>query len=890
MVARAFTIGALAALGYSKAIITNNCRKDVYIWSVPGKEDYADNLSISPGKRYEEPWRSGTAVNPGVAIKVSTKSDGIHAGKSEIDFQYDIDESDSTKIWINLATVRGNDFDTATLNTCQGGFEISNVAIQQCSSTDDIELVLCGSERTVPSQDSTPVRVISNCIRLLTEHDDTIRPRTCSGRVVGPKRMPRHIDEQEDQWLAEDLETVPLKTVMRLEAAKHAASQHTGAHDAPNPRDAATPNPGTFAGSAARPEPFCDLLKQAWPNALCDERMAEHNARLFYEDNCGPKTTNMFPGASCEAIRHQMKQIFPEVVSRGGSYLTMCITPYYSKFAKYWGSDRTVKEVFNHQGVTEALLPGISWTSDEEFCQKPNRVDRPIVSHGTRCVRPFCRKGPHLPGDCSDVEDELEKLSQDAGWKIDWTSDEDVCLFRRSISQKRPVGVTQPEERNHRNAINAVSAQAGRYVDWTTDGGADAEKAGHVHDQAAPNARSLRANPPVAGSTGHRWNDIRKVCITTANEKLGKYWGAEATEEMVRVIFPDVLWTENLDDCSPQAIAGSRAYHHKLIDNKQEKEKKCVTGCLGKTCKRLKKELNNLSKDVGQNWSWTDDEVLCAGSDPSATDTPFITTCHLNKNAINRLSAYWGEARDNIIQEIFPFVELALDDDACDLNDTDYAKNRFRYQLGKRKRERRCVKPYCEPFQADCSDVEDQLEEVSKNIGYKFDWTTDDDTCEKDAIHPMKYVPLEVHTSQGSEFCMPKSCATPGLSLDGCWWEARVREGIYSELTGVNIKYSIDGPACHGARATGVPQFPQYIMASRRPHKICRRRFCRHFTPLDNGCLVGTDESRIRGFAKEALLIDIEFTDDDVVCGSTLGQAATFEDPTTYAYNASIGI
>lgn len=69
----ALTLSALVALGNSKAIVTNNCRKDVYIWSVPEKTDLASNLSISPGKRYEEPWRSGTAVSPGVAIKISTE-------------------------------------------------------------------------------------------------------------------------------------------------------------------------------------------------------------------------------------------------------------------------------------------------------------------------------------------------------------------------------------------------------------------------------------------------------------------------------------------------------------------------------------------------------------------------------------------------------------------------------------------------------------------------------------------------------------------------------------------------------------------------------------------------------------------------------------------------
>lgn len=597
MVGRSLALGALVALSHSKAIITNNCRKDVYIWSVPEKADLADNLSISPGKRYEEPWRSGTNVHPGIAIKVSTEHDGIYKAKDEINFQYAVDASDSTKIWIDLATIRGSGFDTATLNTCHGSYNSANVPTEQCSSTDDIELVLCGSERTVPLQDLTPIRIISNCIGLLAERDNPLLPRSCSGRVVGSKRMPvLHdvADQEEDEWLAEP-RTVPLKTVMRREAAKHAASQHPEVHNAPRAENIATSAPKKVTEKSASPGPMCGVLLDSWPEAQCDEKMAQHNAKLFYRDNCGKRTRYMFPGTSCQAIRHHMEQIYPAV-----------------------------------------------------------KTD----------------------------QDHVGKARPDT----DRTSSDDGIFNKRAVAENQDTNTTDTQP-----------------------------TAPLVHDI------------DVSFGGNHSYNDVRKVCIITANEKLGKYWGANVTEELMPQLFPGVSWTDNLDDCSPQAIAASRAYHYKLIDKKQKKQKQCVVNCHGKSCKGVKKELNKLSKDVGENWDWTDDEKTCAQYTSFGPDGPKASKCLMGEDAINRLWTYWGE-RSDIMDQVFPGIDWRSDL-TCDLAYDNAAKTWFdNHRLGQ-KRVRRCVEPYCKPFNADCSDVEDQLEKVSKNLGQVIDWTSDDDAC-----------------------------------------------------------------------------------------------------------------------------------------------------------------
>jgi hypothetical protein len=163
MVIQILALSALVALTQAKAIVTNNCKHNVYLWSVPGKSGVADNLAIGPGKRYEEPWRYGTTVNPGIAIKVSSVENGINEGKAEINFQYTVDSYDSSKIWINLNLVRSPLPSDVVLFTCHGPYRTPNVPTRQCSYADDVELVLCGTRRSAPPQDKTSPDSIHDC-------------------------------------------------------------------------------------------------------------------------------------------------------------------------------------------------------------------------------------------------------------------------------------------------------------------------------------------------------------------------------------------------------------------------------------------------------------------------------------------------------------------------------------------------------------------------------------------------------------------------------------------------------------------------------------------------------------------------------------------------------
>ena len=192
MVSQVLALSAIVALAQAKAIVNNQCGHDVYLWSIPYAQGKTYGLTISPGGRYEELWRLGTSTNPGIAIKVSPDPNGIWEGKSEINYQYTVDDD---KIWINLANVRGDAFGgNVTFFTCHGPYKTPNVPTRQCAVTDDVELILCGTERTEPSHDITSPEVIEHCSNSQMERAGQRLPRRplqCSAHAVGPKRTPQ---------------------------------------------------------------------------------------------------------------------------------------------------------------------------------------------------------------------------------------------------------------------------------------------------------------------------------------------------------------------------------------------------------------------------------------------------------------------------------------------------------------------------------------------------------------------------------------------------------------------------------------------------------------------------------------------------------------------------
>ncbi|KAL1801591.1 hypothetical protein ACET3X_001933 [Alternaria dauci] len=167
MLGPALPILTFVALAQARAIVTNHCSYNVYVWSVPQvlSSSHTDNVPLKPGGQYQEPWRHGSIVNPGVAIKISTKSDGILNFADEIDFAYAVDGNDDSKIWVNLSPVRGDAFkDNLAFHSCNAQYDSASVQTHQCTATDDVELVLCDtSPRSTPEKDPTPLEQVKAC-------------------------------------------------------------------------------------------------------------------------------------------------------------------------------------------------------------------------------------------------------------------------------------------------------------------------------------------------------------------------------------------------------------------------------------------------------------------------------------------------------------------------------------------------------------------------------------------------------------------------------------------------------------------------------------------------------------------------------------------------------
>jgi len=336
MAARILTLSALLALAQAKAIVTNHCHYDIFLWSVPQTgSTYTNALPLKSAGRYEEPWRYGTQVNPGIAIKISPNENGIMEQKDEINFAYSIDASNSSKVWINLSNVRGKAFNNNNLafHTCHGSYQTSDVSTRQCHATDDIELVLCDTARTTPLKDTTSLDKIIDCYNKpdqdhpkpscnkpacnnkpensppkpdfhcgkKPEHSPCTKkpsdghlkcPRDCgaqpysmcNAKITYPRRLSYLKDRNSTEASASQPNTVPLSTVMQYEAAKHSGTK-----------------------------PICDWVAEHDEKIEdCDEAKMERWAKHVYKHLCDEDVFPDLP-ADCEVIKKELKKVYPGV-------------------------------------------------------------------------------------------------------------------------------------------------------------------------------------------------------------------------------------------------------------------------------------------------------------------------------------------------------------------------------------------------------------------------------------------------------------------------------------------------------------------------------------------------------------------------------------------------
>ncbi|KAJ5716651.1 hypothetical protein N7493_008562 [Penicillium malachiteum] len=148
-------IASVAALlpmasAVGNAIVKNNCAETVYLWSVGSSVGAMQ--TIAPGKKYSEVLRTDP-VSGGIALKITTSSNGLYDGSAQTNFAYTLDGS---VVWYDLSDVFGDPFSGHALKvdpsvaTCPdicwaNGVSPSGSQTHDCTSTSSVTLTLCAA-------------------------------------------------------------------------------------------------------------------------------------------------------------------------------------------------------------------------------------------------------------------------------------------------------------------------------------------------------------------------------------------------------------------------------------------------------------------------------------------------------------------------------------------------------------------------------------------------------------------------------------------------------------------------------------------------------------------------------------------------------------------------
>ncbi|KAJ5267171.1 hypothetical protein N7478_009979 [Penicillium angulare] len=89
-----------------RAVVYNRCSFPVYVWSVGSIIN--PEVTVLPFKRYEETFHRDV-VSGGIAIKVSTKHDGLFTSAPLTIFAYNL--AGDGKVWYDLSDVFGDPFE-----------------------------------------------------------------------------------------------------------------------------------------------------------------------------------------------------------------------------------------------------------------------------------------------------------------------------------------------------------------------------------------------------------------------------------------------------------------------------------------------------------------------------------------------------------------------------------------------------------------------------------------------------------------------------------------------------------------------------------------------------------------------------------------------------------
>ncbi|KAF1833725.1 hypothetical protein BDW02DRAFT_369656 [Decorospora gaudefroyi] len=457
MIGLVLVLSALVALIQARAIVTNLCPYNVYVWSIPQvlSSSNTNNIPIRPGGQYLEPWRHGSTTNPGIAIKISPQADGVLKRAGEIDFAYKIDHVDMDLIWVDLSPVRGEPFQEGlSFHTCHAHYNSTDVRTHTCNATDDIELVLCGSGRTTAPQDYTPLDQIQACYDY---------HHVCGGANYPPCKPVEDSDSDDetesesddetdsDSSLAPVSEQCPTTCTPPTTVTVHHTttvfdpqrtlytppSTHKACPDCAKPvilspclakvvypaRRARSPllprvTPSSTITQRDPSSSLCSIVRKYHPQIDdCDEEAMQAYARELYPNICESEHEPLLLGVPCNEVMEELRNLYPDVINTakgsGPNYQADCQCGSECKFCAHFNSSCFCADPESFESVATGAK-GFQTRSTPFFNASVDKV----------CLSWFCE--PSIPGiDCDDVYVLLYDLFKIANLDLDQFVDDD---------------------------------------------------------------------------------------------------------------------------------------------------------------------------------------------------------------------------------------------------------------------------------------------------------------------------------------------------------------------------------------------------------------------------------------------------------------------------------
>jgi hypothetical protein len=425
----------LFALARARAIVTNECQHNVWIWSFPFLgSSHTENVPIKPGGQYQESWRLGSLAIPGIAIKISTQPNGIYTLFDEVDFAYSIKDEDKSKVWVNLTPVDGEYLiNNLSFHSCNSRYNSAAVEAHECDATDEVELVLCGNARTTSAKDTASLEQIQACYQ----------PNSHSTEVSGDEieyhvfisAFPTDInaDNSEEQsqnpqsvldsncksrWntcpichellvnnepSAKEESSLKGESLLNYEPPKN--NMPPSSHKLPVVRQchARVVYPGrravrispTLVSPITRRKRHASLchVVQKYHSSIrsCNEEALEAYARAIYPRICEPEYEALLIGFPCDQVAQELKTIYPEV------------TGFSKEIGEHYDAERAYTDDWSGHLYTEAM----GTRKDLHNVLRRSSDDR-------ECLSNFCE--PALPGiSCANAARKLRAMMKSFG-------------------------------------------------------------------------------------------------------------------------------------------------------------------------------------------------------------------------------------------------------------------------------------------------------------------------------------------------------------------------------------------------------------------------------------------------------------------------------------------